>query len=248
MTLMPSPVAPHEGGVDVVLDALVHGRLRVHAQPIVCLRTGRTMCEELLVRVAEGADEVLPDGFLDAAEDSGLIPVIDRNLTDCAAMLAAAGRPVNVNISAATIADPSFIEHVTGAVRRHDTDPRLITFEITETAAIADMAAARRLAERLVACGFGLALDDFGSGWGALRYLKHLPVGALKIDREFIHDLRASGRGSRLVLAVVALAGVFGYETIAEGVEDEETLNALRALGVDCAQGFHIAPPSPVGR
>jgi EAL domain-containing protein (putative c-di-GMP-specific phosphodiesterase class I) len=243
--LAPPLLSP--AGVDVVLDAVVHGHLRVHAQPIVCLRTGVTVREELLIRVVDGdGDEVLPDGFLEAAEDSGVITMIDRHVTDCAAELAAAGRAVQVNLAAATIAAPGFLEHAVAAVRRHHSDPRLISFEITETAPIADMACARRLAERLVMCGFGIALDDFGSGWGAIRYLKHLPVGMLKIEREFIRDLRSSAAGARLVLGIVALAGVLGQETTAEGVEDEETLNMLRALGVDYAQGFHIARPAPV--
>ena len=120
-----------------------------------------------------------------------------------------------------------------------------MTFEITETAVAADLTLASHLATRLAARGFRIAIDDFGSGWGAFRYLKALPVGMIKIDREFVGDLSSNERALVLVRGIVALARFLGHETIAEGVEDEPTFVLLQSLGVDYAQGFHVGRPQP---
>ena len=219
----------------------------VYSQPIVVLPRGTTEREELLVRISDGDGGVeLPAGFLYAAEASGLMPEIDRRVTERAAELAAAGRAVHVNLSNATVADPDFVFHVVETVREYGADPSLITFELRETPPAGDVSAAAQLGERLVELGFTLAIDDFGSGVAAFRCLRHLPVAYLKIDREFTHDVCMSPRAQRLILGIVAMARMFGVETIAEGVEDGPTLTLLSGMGVDYAQGFHIARPEPV--
>ena len=119
-------------------------------------------------------------------------------------------------------------------------------FEITETALIAETAVAVKLAERLRHLGCRFALDDFGSGYGGFHYLKHLPMDFLKIDREFIRDARTSVADQHVIRAIVGLARGFGLKTIAEGVEDQETVDLLRAFGVDHAQGFHLGRPAPL--
>jgi EAL domain-containing protein (putative c-di-GMP-specific phosphodiesterase class I) len=128
-------------------------------------------------------------------------------------------------------------------MRGHRADPTNVTFEITETAAATDLPAAALLGRRLALRGFRIAIDDFGSGWGAFRYLRILPVSVIKIDREFIRDLLEGTKTVQLVRGVVALAAVLGHRTVAEGVEDEATLAVLRALGVDYAQGYHLGRP-----
>ena len=124
-------------------------------------------------------------------------------------------------------------------------------FEITETAMIEETGVAVTLAERLRTLGCRFALDDFGSGYGGFHYLKHLPMDFLKIDREFIRDMRTSDADQHVIRAIVGLAQGFGLKTIAEGVEDQETLEMLREFGVDHAQGFLVGrpallPPSPL--
>ena len=116
-------------------------------------------------------------------------------------------------------------------------------FEITETALIADEAAARAFAEHLHDLGCKLALDDFGTGYGGFTYLKHLPVDYLKIDIEFVRDLPRDAASQHVVQAVVQLAAGLGKQTVAEGVEDDETLALLEGYGVDLAQGFGIGRP-----
>jgi EAL domain-containing protein (putative c-di-GMP-specific phosphodiesterase class I) len=156
------------------------------------------------------------------------------------------GRPVEVNVSARSVGDPAVIEHIERCLARSGADPGLVVFEITETALIDDASAALAFAERVRALGSKLALDDFGTGFGTFTYLKQLPVDYLKIDIEFVRDLATNSASHHVVQAVVALARAFGLQTIAEGVEDGATLELLRELGVDLAQGYFIARPAPL--
>jgi len=232
--------------VDLIRSALAFDWLRVEAQPIVALSDGSAAAEELLVRVTDGDGASIPPlAFIPTAERYGLMPMIDRYAIERAAERAASGRTVHVNLSATTIAQEGLFDDIIGALHRHGARPEQITFEITETAVAADLTEASHLATRLAARGFRIAIDDFGSGWGAFRYLKALPVSVIKIDREFIRDLSANDRALVLVRGIVALARFLGHETIAEGVEDEPTFVLLQSLGVDYAQGFHVGRPQP---
>ena len=231
--------------VELIRSALAFDWLRVEAQPIVALSDGNVAAEELLVRVADGDEAVPPLAFIPTAEHYGLMPMIDRFVIERASERAASGRAVYVNLSATTIAQQGLFDDIIGALHRHGATPERITFEITETAAAADLTEASHLATRLAARGFRIALDDFGSGWGAFRYLKALPVSVIKIDREFVRDISTNARALALVRGIVGLARLLGHDTIAEGVEDEPTFILLQSLGVDYAQGFHVGRPQP---
>jgi EAL domain-containing protein (putative c-di-GMP-specific phosphodiesterase class I) len=119
-------------------------------------------------------------------------------------------------------------------------------FEITETALMQDVKGGEAFAHYLVKLGCRLALDDFGTGFGSFTYLKTMPVDYLKIDVEFVRNLGSNPANQHLVTAIVNLARGFGKQTIAEGVEDEATLDLLRAYGVDFAQGYHLGRPAPI--
>ena len=123
--------------------------------------------------------------------------------------------------------------------------PNQVILEVTETAAIVNMDDARAFAQRLRDLGYLFALDDFGSGFGSFHYLKHLPFDYVKIDGEFIKDLVARREDRAVVQAIVDIAHALGMRTIAEFVNDEETIDALRRLGVDYAQGYYIGRPVP---
>ncbi len=153
------------------------------------------------------------------------------------------------------------LELIESELLHHSTDPRNLVFEITETGVMQNMDRATRFVEQLVALGCNFALDDFGTGFASFTYLKLLPVRYLKIDIDFVRDVARSKRDMFVVRAIVALAGDFGQQTIAEGVEDEATATVLRDLGVTFAQGFlygrptllgegtpGVAPPSPALR
>jgi EAL domain-containing protein (putative c-di-GMP-specific phosphodiesterase class I) len=230
-------------------EAIAAGDLVLYAQPIVDLATGLTVLEELLLRVrSRDRTLVSPCQFLEVAERYGTVAQVDEWVFRQAARVAAAGRPVTVNVSARTIERPSFLELIETTLERDAVEPWLITFEITETAVISDILGAARFADRLQAIGCCFALDDFGTGYAPLTYLKYLPVRYLKIDMEFVRDLVESERSRAVVASIVGIAAGLGQRTIAEGVEDAATLALLRELGVDLAQGFHIAKPAPIAR
>jgi PAS domain S-box-containing protein len=228
-----------------VRDALEDDRLCLYTQPIIPL-TGGTPSEELLVRLITTTGEVIPPGmFLPVAERYGLVADVDRWVLRRAIERAAAGYRVEVNVSAWTIAHDDLIPLIDRLLTETGADPANLVIEITETALMQDLAAGREFADGLKALGCGLALDDFGTGYASFTYLKSMPLTYLKIDVEFVRDLAESEANRHVVDAIVSLAKGFGYQTIAEGVEDERTLTILRQRGVDYAQGFHIGPPAP---
>jgi EAL domain-containing protein (putative c-di-GMP-specific phosphodiesterase class I) len=232
-----------------VEEAIDGGRLLIYAQPIIDLSSGETVMDELLLRIRSTDGTVAgPCGFLAAAERYSTITSLDGWVLEHAAQIAGRGRAVSVNVSARTVGSPGFLEIVEKTLKRHGVEPSLITFEITETAVVSDIVRASRFAEALDAIGCHFALDDFGTGYAALTYLKHLPIRYLKIDTDFVRDLPENPRSRAVVSAIVTLAGGFGQLTIAEGVENAATLGALRELGVDLAQGFHIGRPAPISR
>ena len=233
-----------------VQDALRTDGLILHAQPIVELATDEVAQRELLIRLREtrdGTATLIPPGeFLPIAEEYGLVSQIDRWVVDRAAELAAGGLPVEINVSGATVGDPYFLDHVELTLLRTGADPSLLVFEVTETAVMGDKDGARSLINRLHELGCRIALDDFGTGYGSLTYLKQLPVDILKIDIEFVRDLRDNTQSQNVVQAVVDLARRFCLSTVAEGVEDSDTLELVRRLGVDYAQGFFVGRPEPL--
>ena len=117
---------------------------------------------------------------------------------------------------------------------------------MTETAAVADIERAKEMAAKLTAIGCRFALDDFGAGFAGFYYLKHLPISYLKIDGEFVKELPDTPTDQLIVKALVDVCHGLGIKTIAEFVEDERTLEMLRDLGVDFAQGYHVGKPAPV--
>lgn len=229
-----------------IREAIEQERIVVYAQPIFDLRHQCVAREELLVRMLdEDGDVIPPSAFLPTAERLGLIVEIDRLVLAKAIELAGRSRPIAINVSGASLCEPALIEDVRAAIA-DGLNPSWLDFEITETAAITNMHTARRFAETVTELGCGLGLDDFGTGFSSFSYLKELPVQHLKLDIEFIRELPTSPTDQRLVQAMVQFAKAFGQETVAEGIEDAETLALVRAFEIDYAQGFHIGEPALV--
>ncbi len=157
-------------------------------------------------------------------------------------------RRAALNLSALSVTDVATLPHIERALERHAVDPAQLVIEITETAAIRDMARAQAFCERVLALGCTVALDDFGVGFGSLAYAKRLPCTYLKIDGDFVRDLTRSREDRVLVRAIVDLARGLGRETIAECVGDDATLALLGELGVDYAQGFHLGRPTAISQ
>jgi PAS domain S-box-containing protein len=228
-----------------IREALDERRLRLYAQPIVPLAAG-VQREELLLRMVSRDGEIIaPGAFLPTAEKYGLIGEIDRWVVSEAIRLAAGGRVVEINLSADSVGDEELLALICREVSESGADPSNLIFEITETALMQNFDAGEAFARGLAGLGCKLALDDFGTGFGSFTYLTRLPIMYLKIDVEFVRHLGSNPGTQHLVKGIVYLAKGFGHETIAEGVEDAETLALLRAYGVDYAQGFHIGLPAP---
>lgn len=222
----------------------------LHYQPIVALDGSGTSHHEALLRLADRADEKLvpPSSFLPAAERSGLIRDIDRMVLSAAIRLlggplADRVAPVAVNLSALSVTSEGTLSYIASLLELHGVSPRRLIVEVTETAAISDMARAEEFCRGVREMGCAVALDDFGAGFGSFRYLKRLPFDYLKIDGDFIRALPRSEKDQLVVQALVRVAKGMGKRTIAEYVGDSETISLLRSYGVDCAQGFGVGRP-----
>jgi diguanylate cyclase (GGDEF)-like protein/PAS domain S-box-containing protein len=232
--------------IERIRGALDNGRLVLYAQPMIDLRSGEIAHRELLLRMLGDDGEIIPpSAFLPTAERVGLITEIDRWVTGEALLLARQGERVSLNLAGPSIGDQQIMEMVREAIEE-GLDPSHLLFEITETAAMTNMEAAREFVGALTEFGCGVALDDFGTGFGSFTYLKHLPTSHLKIDIEFVRDLRANSTDREVVKSITDVAHSLGKLTVAEGVENEETLRLLQDYGVDCAQGWFIGPPEPI--
>jgi EAL domain-containing protein (putative c-di-GMP-specific phosphodiesterase class I) len=238
-----------------IQDALAAGRFVLHSQPIVPVEAGQKstrMCE-LLVRMIDERGEIVPPmAFIPAAERYNLMPQIDRWVTRTALETMAARRIATredetciINLSGASIGDDQFLDFIRGELTKTSAPKGTVCFEVTETAAIANLVKATRFITDLKALGCLFSLDDFGSGMSSFGYLKHLPVDFLKIDGSFVRDMLSDPIDNAMVEAINQIGHVMGKRTIAEYVEHEGILVRLRELGVDYAQGFGIAMPKP---
>ena len=229
--------------------AIDENHLCLYSQPIMDLKTGEFTREEILLRMRgeRGENDIIgPGEFLPVAEKFDLVGEIDRWIVSETIPLLAARNQIELNLSAHSIGDPVLTRLIEKLLIETGADPSKLTIEITETAVMSDLQAARMFAERLERLGCSLALDDFGTGYGSFTYLKHLPVQYLKLDIQFIRDLVNSKADQQIVQSIVGVAKYFGVKTIAEGVESEQTMDLLANYGVDYAQGYFLGRPSPV--
>jgi len=242
-----APGLPAGGWACRIRDALNNDTFVLHHQPIVNLATGEISQCEALLRLCADDELVLPGNFLYTAERFGLARDIDRWVISHALNNPPAdpGRTLAINLSGDSVTDPEIAEYIEHEFAAAGRDPASIVFEVTETAAIANMDRARALITRISDLGCQISLDDFGAGFGSFFYLKYLPLDFVKIDGEFIRNLPASRTDQVLLEAIVAMAHGLGKQTIAEHVQDAPTVEILRRIGVDHAQGHHFAAAAP---
>ncbi len=231
-----------------VREAIESHSLTVFAQPIYDLRTGELSSQELLVRmIGPDGRPIAAEQFVPAAERFGLIGEVDRFVLERAVTAVAAGHPVNVNISSASIADPSLTEVVArGLDRSRGDDPSLLTFEVTETGPTPPVEDLHAFSARVAELGCGLSLDDVGTGFGSLTYLHNVDFDQIKIDMEFVRALESPDGDEGIVRSLVAVARELGLQTVGEGVASEQVRRRLLELGVDHGQGYHLGPPAPL--
>jgi diguanylate cyclase (GGDEF)-like protein len=244
--------------VGTVRSALLDQRFRLEAQPIVALNGAPSHPKfELLLRMTdEAGNSVPPDKFLSAAERYQLAPAIDRwvvrqvieTLKPVAEPLYRLHACFAVNISGQSLGDAEFATFMESTLRDAGLPLALLSFEVTETAAVANIVRAEALIRRLRELGCAVALDDFGRGLSSLTYLKTLPVTHLKIDGSFVRDVVTDERSHAMLSAIVQLARAMGLETVAECVESDAIRQAIRDLGVSYGQGFSIGRPTPLDK
>ena len=237
-------------------EAIANDRFRMDAQPIVELaHAGGARRFELLLRMIDASGEIVaPDKFLMAAERYQLATDIDRwvvqyaleILSSAAPRLASMDAHFAINISGQSLGDEQFPIYLEQKLREYDLPAGMLSFEITETAAVANIVRAEMLIRRLQDLGHSIALDDFGRGLSSLTYLKSLPVSHLKIDGGLVRDLAGNARSRAAVTAIVQLSQAMKMETTAECVESESILAAVGQLGVTYGQGFAIGRPRPL--
>jgi diguanylate cyclase (GGDEF)-like protein/PAS domain S-box-containing protein len=230
--------------------AIENREFELHYQPLYDLRDRSITGFEALLRWSPPGRAMVPPGeFISAAEESGLIVPIGEWVMREALMHAktwqTAGRPlmVAVNVSANQLARSNFVERLRRLIHDIGIDPALVELEVTESVIIEGAGDARGALDQIAALGVGIAIDDFGTGYSGLAYLKRLPIDTVKIDQSFVRDLTVDPDDAAIVTAIVVMAKSLGVDVIAEGVETEEQLAHLIALGCHRAQGYLLARP-----
>lgn len=257
----------HQGDVDLIRhhddmrlvstinQALNEERFHLYAQPIVPVSDGkhkRTHYEVLVRMVDAQGIEKIPDNFIPAAERYILMPAIDRwvinrlfslqaeNLREWARVGNGSGYLFGINLSGTSLTDDGFLNYLKRQFTDFDIPYHSICFEITETAAVANLERAKHLIEELKDLGCSFALDDFGTGLSSYSYLKLLPVDYLKIDGSFVRNMTEDPVDYAMVDSINQIGHILGLQTIAEWAENLSTFNQLRALNVDFAQGYGV--------
>jgi diguanylate cyclase (GGDEF)-like protein/PAS domain S-box-containing protein len=240
-------------GEKLIREALARGRFVLHAQPILDLKTNEIVQYELLIRMLDDHNQLLPPAsFLYTAERFGLVRSIDRWVVRQAIRLIAQQRAIgnyvrlSVNLSGKSLGDLELTALIEKELAESGVDPGQLTLEITETTLMSDAERSKIFAIALKQIGCRLALDDFGVGFNGMNQLKHLPVDYLKIDGSFIRELPTNKVDQHLVRAMVEVARALRKRTVAEFVSSPEILKVVRDSGVDFAQGFFIGKPDAI--
>jgi len=239
--------------VNRIRTALAEGSFVPVFQPVAEVGTGRIVSVETLARLREPTGHLTtPDNFLDAAERFGFITQIDRIVIAAAFERLSAARQTTVpnlemaiNLSGLDFEDDTLVADISRLARAKGIRPERVTFEITETAVLRDLARVQNFTRALTAEGFRFALDDFGVGFSSFRYLRELPVSSLKLDISYVQNLARQPENRVFVRGITEICRGLGVKTVAEGVESREILDIVSTLGVDRVQGFHIGHPSP---
>ncbi len=232
--------------------AIEHGELTMFFQPKVDIRGGAIVGVEALIRWPHPRRGLLePDRFLPLVRQHGLMRSMTAVVLELALDEAAewyrrgVGVPVAVNVFAPAISDPALPDQILGALQARGLSPQVLTVEITEDLLLDDMDGTRSVLNTLRSNGIRVAIDDFGSGYSALWYLREFPVDEIKLDKEFVAPVLTQPASAAIVRSVVDLAHALGITPVAEGVENAATAERLREFGCDVAQGYFYSRPLP---
>lgn len=219
-------------------------------QPKVSLKDGSIIGVEALIRWKKEGQNIPPMEFIPIAEEYGLIIPISEWVINTACLQIAQWNKagfkdikVAVNLSTRDLEYEGMLGMIKNAMKKSDIKSHSLEIEITETAIMGDINAAIEVLQEMKSDGISVAIDDFGTGYSSLNYLKRLPIKLVKIDKSFIDGLSSSKIDYAMVFSIISLAHILGYEVVAEGVEDLETIKALRAMACDYIQGYYYSRP-----
>ena len=236
-----------------LVQAVKRDQLILHYQPKIDINQGNPVAFEALVRWQHPRKGLLyPGDFIELVEVSKVIHPFTRAVIQIAIAdkrrLKDLGydQPVSINLSANNLIDTSCFSNLMEAIIAYDLPPSEVELELTETALMHDQENAAALLQQFSDVGVNIAIDDFGTGYSSLSYLRQLPIRALKIDRSFVTDMLTERQDSTIVRSTISLAHNLSLDVIAEGVENDKTLDMLRAMGCDQAQGFGLCQPLPI--
>ena len=233
--------------------ALHNGEFTLYYQPVIDMRSGGVEAVEALIRWRRpGGQMLLPATFIPHAEETGFIKRIDAWVLESACRevtgwTQAQERPLRlcVNLSPITLQQPDVAKQIRTILARTGFDPRRLTLELTETAAIANRRVVGFALKEIAALGVKISLDDFGTGYSSLNHLAGFPIDCIKLDQSFVHRIGKDETSEQIIRSLVQLAENLGLRVIAEGVEDERQQAFLRQNGCDMAQGFRFVRPAP---
>jgi Amt family ammonium transporter len=239
-----------------IRSALDEDRFSLYVQPIRSISGNKAIEHvEVLIRMVDVSGDLIPPGaFIPAAERFGLMPSVDRwvidrlirHMVDSLQTTLAKRQRYFINLSGHSLCDEDVLQMILDRIKRYDLPKGMLCFEVTETAAISNLASAEHFMRTLQRFGCEFALDDFGSGLSSFSYLKNLPVEYLKIDGAFVKEMLDNPIDDSMVDAINRIGHIMGLETIAEFVENNKVLERLKVMGIDYAQGFGICRPFPI--
>lgn len=230
-----------------VSRGLERDEFELHYQPKISLASGAISGSEALIRWRDAKGGIImPGKFMPKVENTTLIgPVTRFVISECCDFLADYPQQVSFNFSSRNLVDPTMPAFLEAMVLEHGIEPERLEVEITESALIQNLEAARQAIERIRAIGFGVSIDDFGTGFASFEYLRRLPITGIKIDRAFVGDLETDERAQKLMACMIDVGHALRLTVTAEGVETEGQYNLLQSLGCDQVQGFHFSPALP---
>jgi EAL domain-containing protein (putative c-di-GMP-specific phosphodiesterase class I) len=244
--------------VTKIESAIDQQRFSLLQQPIMSLNScaiGEEHIELLLRMQDEEGTIIMPSAFIPAAERYNIMHSVDRWVIGEAFKWLSENRErldelslCAINLSGQSLGESTLYEYILEQLRHYALPAEKIAFEITETAVVSRLDQAARFISLLKRRGFRFALDDFGTGMSSFAYLKHLPVDYLKIDGSFVHNMRHDPVNRAMVESINHIGHLMGLQTIAEYVEDDQTLEQLIDIGVDYAQGYGVVQPTPLIR
>jgi predicted signal transduction protein with EAL and GGDEF domain len=228
--------------------AIETGDLKVYYQPLLATATGEIVGLEALMRwTSPEFGAVSPAVFIPVAEETGLIHDIGRFVVNraCVDLHRWPGLKIAINVSPVQLRDPGFADEIRQIVESHGHSPSRFDLELTEGILVNNPAIAERKLRKLKAVGFSLSLDDFGTGFSSIGYLRQFPIDTLKIDRSFVRETGVNAEANALLHSLIALGDALGLSIIAEGIENEDQMRLLRLTQCEMVQGFLFSRPVP---